>query len=224
MLVANQSARRKDKLLQAVKTMQNGWHLRRQQSAQSARSLIKQGEKTRPLAGLKLAEVNVTDKKQGLITMKDLHEMEVEAARELGKLPGMYEAPWKVVTEGIEVFVCQKKYTWHSDGVEIHGPYLRIEDGNPWSSAAILVRAGWLAGGQSLENWLSELNMFTKEKINRGKMLEPIKQVSRAMAEGNQELANNLAIILLHKINPKAYAMGMEPLQAQAQEEAEGKG
>lgn len=80
------------------------------------------------------------------------------------------------------------------------GPWLRIEDGNPWSSSAILKRTGFDASEIPLWEWLLEL----PNAINVvGNVDADMAAIIAELTEGHQESANILAYCKLVEIDPE---------------------
>jgi hypothetical protein len=156
-----------------------------------------------------------------------LETQQIEAAKILAGLPGMDESPlvlelhdrWynrqSKFGEQYSCSIMERKYAEPADGSidflgnSTIGPYLQIEDGNPWSSSAILVRAG-KSPMLTLPQWI--LHKYLESEIDDPNWEEFMTMLLLALKEGRDELANVLGINKLHEIAPDVYAKGMEIL------------
>jgi len=91
---------------------------------------------------------------------------------------------------------------------QVVGPYLKIEDGNPWSSAAILARCG-----KGLNDLLTFISVNTNDNIKDDQYWTQYRIIYDLEITGELELAHNLTLQWLHKQAPEVWAKGMEALR-----------
>lgn len=148
---------------------------------------------------------------------KTLQEMQIKVARHWAGVEEMQGCEWSLVEiEGPGLQIVNAEWFFadnlHSPTAKrkYYGPYIKIEDGNPWSSAAILARCGWEAQHKSLSSWLEWL-WFKDDALGKWeKQQNYFRALCKVLANGDYEFANNLALQWLHKNAHDVWLKGME--------------
>ncbi len=151
---------------------------------------------------------------------KTLQEMQIEVARYWAGVEEMKDCEWSLVEiEGPGLQIVNAEWFFasnlHSPTTKrkYYGPYLKIEDGNPWSSAEFFRRCG--KESQSVVKFLGLINhskhkgdLFNKETYLIWSAMEG--ELLRSWRAGNLVLYYNIGLQWLHKYAPEVWAKGME--------------
>jgi len=150
-----------------------------------------------------------------------MKDKRIEASQALSKLPGMDRARYaiaKINNNYLEYQVIptsSKKCRYYKDDVikYIAGPWLRIEDGNLWSSFEILKQANHAVIQLNFSWHLVKLSKEWNDSFTGvcGYALTSAQELGHCSIIG-PETAYILGICKLYEVDSKAYRKGMEAL------------